>query len=66
MLDIIIGIVGVIYIIISYWAVNYVWWSRRVYITADPFQMYLGRIVMATVFGIFFVPIAIIMKICGK
>lgn len=59
-------ILGIIYIVAGWWAINKVWYSKRVYLVSDSFQFYLKKLILAMVFGWVLIPIAIVMCLLGK
>lgn len=59
-------ILMIVYIVAGWWAVNTVWYSRRVYLVSDTAGFYIKKLVMAIFFGWIFIPIAIVMKLLGK
>lgn len=53
----------IIYVVVSYRCLNYVWYSRRIYIVSDSFDFYLQKLFIATIFGWAIIPLALLMKI---
>lgn len=53
-----------IYIVLSYMAINKLWWSKRVYITRNWGRFYGYRIGVSMFLGVVAIPIAAIVLIC--
>ncbi len=58
--------VVIIYFILSYMAINKVWYSRRTYIVRNTMLFYMEKMIFAFVLGWILIPIAIIMLLFGK
>lgn len=58
--------VVVIYFILSYMAINKVWYSRRTYFVRNTMLFYMEKMIFAFVLGWILIPIAIIMLLFGK
>lgn len=56
----------ILYMILSYWAIGKVWYSKRVYLVTDTIGFYMQRFIIGICLGWILIPIAIIMKILGK
>ena len=54
------------YLILSYWAIGKVWYSKRVYIVHDTLGFYIGRFFFGVLLGWILIPIALLMKLAGK
>ncbi len=65
-MEVIAWILFIAYIIAGWWAVNVVWYSKRVYVVHDTIKFYAGKLFLAVFVGWFCIPIAIIMKLIGK
>ena len=59
-------IILVIYVVAGWWAINKVWYSKRVYLVSDSAGFYIRKLVVAIFLGWLCIPIAIIMKLLGK
>ena len=56
----------ILYIVVSWWAVDKVWYSKRVYVVNDVGKFYVRKFSVALFFGWLFIPIAIVMVIIKK
>lgn len=59
-------IILLVYFVASWWAINKVWYSNRVYIVADTAGFYIRKGVLALFLGWILIPVAIIMSLLGK
>lgn len=59
-------ILTILYIVISWWAVDKVWYSKSVYIISDVGKFYVKKFSAALFFGWLCIPIAVIMVIFKK
>lgn len=53
----------IIYIVASYQCLNYVWYSRRIYVISDTFGFYMKKLLIAIFFGWAIIPLALLMSI---
>lgn len=53
----------ILYIPLSYWSMNKLWWSKHQYFYADGFNFYLQRWLTCLAVGFVTVPIAIILTL---
>jgi hypothetical protein len=59
-------LLGIIYIAAGWWAINKVWYSKRVYLVNDSLKFYLQKFLLVIMFGWALIPIAVIMLLLGK
>ena len=60
------AILPIVYWVLGYWAVNKVWYSKKVYLVHDSMTFYAKKVILAAAFGWILIPIAILMKLFGK
>lgn len=56
----------IIYLVLSYMAINKVWYSKRAYLVRDSAAFYMQKAIYAALFGWILIPVAVIMLIFGK
>lgn len=56
----------ILYIIISWWAVDKVWYSKREYIVSDSGMFYVRKFAAALFFGWLCIPIAVMQVVLRK
>ncbi len=56
----------IIYFVLSYLAINKVWYSRHEYLIFDSYQFFLKKAFFALFLGWILIPIALIMLILRK
>lgn len=66
MADILMGILFIAYIVASWWAINKIWYSKRVYLVHDSMQFYVMKFIYALILGWIAIPIALIMRLINK
>ena len=59
-------LLGLIYWILGYMALNKVWYSKRNYIVFDEKNFFLKKAILALAFGWIFIPVALIQIIFLK
>lgn len=57
------AVVMLVYLVLSYMALNKLWWSKRTYITTNWGSFYSYRIAAAMCLGVLAIPIAAIVLI---
>lgn len=60
------GILGIAYFVLSYMAVNKVWYSRHTYIVTNEVGFFIKKVAIGVAFGWILIPIAIIMTIFSR
>ncbi len=65
-MDILLGIVLVVYIAAGWWAINKIWYSKHTYITNNTMYFYMLKFIWALILGWVAIPIAVIMHFLGK
>lgn len=56
----------IIYMILGLWALNKVWYSKRVYLVRDSLLFNAKKFMIALLLGWILIPIALVLKILGK
>lgn len=51
-------ILGVIYVIVAWKAMNYLWWDNHTYIFTNAVYFYVKKLLFAAMFGFVAIPIA--------
>lgn len=59
-------IIFLVYWILAYHALNYVWYSKRVYLVRDGMRFILQKMIYALIGGWIFIPWWIIAKLLGR
>lgn len=62
-MDNVYAVLFLVYMGMSYWATNKVWWSKRVYFYSNGLQLFFQRIFICLIAGIITIPWAIISSI---
>ena len=60
------GILGIVYILASWWAINKVWYSKHQYIVFNTAYVYGKKFALAFFLGWLLIPVAILMTIMEK
>lgn len=60
------GILAIAYCILSYMAVNKVWYSRHTYIVTNGTAFFVRKVAIGLAFGWILIPVAIIMTIFSR
>lgn len=60
------GILTVAYLVLSYMAVNKVWYSRHTYIVTSESAFFIKKLAVGLVFGWILIPVALIMTIFSR
>lgn len=56
----------IVYIVAGWWAINKVWFSKRVYLVSNAPNFYVRKFILALFFGWLAIPVAVIMTIIEK